>query len=144
MGEETQRIVDPEYADESDVVSFADGFPLLLISEASLDDLNGRLAHPVTMMHFRPNVVVSGCAAFDEDQWREVQIGEATFRLVKRCSRCILTTIDPQTGEKAKDGEPLRTLKTYRRDGTKVMFGQNLLVAEGGAVRVGDRVSVLR
>ncbi|MEL6345564.1 MAG: MOSC domain-containing protein [Myxococcota bacterium] len=140
MGDETRRPVDPNYAGTDDVVSFADGFPLLLISQASLDELNGRLETPVTMQHFRPNVVVGGCPPFAEDDWTHVEIGAARFSLVKRCSRCVLTTIDPQTGQRDPGGEPIKTLSTYRRVKGKIMFGQNLLVAQGGMVRVGDVV----
>lgn len=143
MDDDTRRAVDPDYASEDDIVSFADGFPLLLISEASLEDLNARLDRPVTMLHFRPNVVVTGCPPYAEDGWTHAQIGDARFRLVKRCSRCVFTTVDPMTGERDPNGEPLRTLKSYRRVGTQVMFGQNLLVERPGAIAVGDPVQLL-
>jgi uncharacterized protein YcbX len=134
------RPVDPVYARPGDQVDFADGFPFLLISQASLDDLNRRLAMPVDVRRFRPNLVVSGCEAFEEDRWRRIRIGELTFRVVKPCSRCPIPSIDPDSGERV--AEPLRTLMTYRKRNNKVYFGQNLIhdgtgeLAEGMAVEV--------
>ncbi len=129
MPDDTRRGVDPDYAAPGDVVSFADGFPWLLISEGSLADLNARLPRPLPMARFRPNLVVSGCAPYAEDGWRTLRIGEAVFRIVKPCARCSVTTVDQETGE--PDGpEPLRTLAGYRRVGDGVMFGQNLLAEQ--------------
>ena len=123
-------------------VSFADGYPFLLISSASLDDLNGRLEHALPMTRFRPNFVVSGATAYAEDEWRELTIGEATFRNVKLCDRCTVTTIDAE-GNAGK--EPLRTLATYRKRDGKVWFGVNLLPDFDRAdVRVGDVVQAPR
>lgn len=141
MPETTRRPVDPEYAHAADQVGFADGFPFLLISEASLADLNQRLEQPLTMLRFRPNLVVSGCEPFAEDGWRRIRIGEMTFRVAKPCSRCVIPTINPDTGEKAV--EPLRTLNRYRREGNKVYFGQNLLHDGVGELRTGMLVEVL-
>jgi uncharacterized protein YcbX len=143
MDDDLRRPVDPDYAIGDDITSFADGFPLLLVSTASLDDLNGRLARPVTMARFRPNLVVTGCPPFSEDGWRRIRIGGAELALVKRCARCVLTTIDPHTGVRDPDGEPLATLAGYRRAERGVMFGQNLLVVRPGPVAVGDAVEVL-
>jgi uncharacterized protein YcbX len=134
------RRVDPAYAVADDQVGFADGFPFLLISQASLDDLNARLEHPVAMRRFRPNLVVSGCEPFEEDRWRRIRIGGIGFRVVKPCSRCPIPTIDPDTGERG--AEPLRTLMGYRQRDNKVYFGQNLIhdgtgeLAEGMAVEI--------
>jgi uncharacterized protein YcbX len=143
MPETTERRVDTDYAHNSEIVSFADGYPFLLIGQASLDDLNRRLAEPLPMARFRPNLVVVGAAPFAEDGWRRVQIGDAVFAPVKPCARCELTTVDPDRGV-VGGKEPLRTLATFRKVGSKVLFGQNLLLAEGGGtLRVGAAVRVL-
>lgn len=126
-----------------DEVSFADAFPLLLISRASLDGLNARLARPVSMLQFRPNLVVDGVAAHDEDGWKRIRIGAVEFDVAKPCTRCIFTTVDPLRGERDPDGEPLRTLITYRRSGDGVTFGQNLIPRTQGRVRVGDALELL-
>jgi uncharacterized protein YcbX len=145
MSENTKRRIDPEYAvnpDEDDV-SFADGFPLLLLSESSLAELNRRLESPVPMNRFRPNLVVTGTDAFAEDGWKKVRIGETIFHLVKPCARCVLTTVDQATG--LKDGkEPLATLASFRTVDGKVLFGQNLIAENPGEiVKVGDEVEIL-
>ena len=142
MDDSVRRPVDADYALGDDITSFADGFPLLLISEGSLEDLNGRLDRPVTMGHFRPNLVVSGCPPFAEDDWRTIRNGSARLALVKRCSRCVFTTVDPLTGQRSGDGEPLKTLAGYRKSEGGVMFGQNLLVTTPGSIAVGDTVVV--
>lgn len=126
-----------------DEVSFADAFPLLLISRASLEGLNSRLAKPVSMLQFRPNLVVDGVPAHAEDTWKRIRIGEVEFDVAKACTRCVFTTVDPLRGERDPDGEPLRTLITYRRSADGVTFGQNLIPRSLGQVRVGDAVEVL-
>ncbi|RMH65940.1 MAG: MOSC domain-containing protein [Bacteroidetes bacterium] len=136
-----RRPVDPAYASSRHHVSFADGFPVLVIGTASLADLNGRLASPVTLHRFRPNVVVRTEQPFVEDTWRRIRVGEVVLDLVKPCARCVVTTIDPETAEPGR--EPLRTLATYRRQGRKVLFGQNALVHRPGWLRVGTAVEVL-
>jgi uncharacterized protein YcbX len=137
------RAVSADYGMEGDEVSFADSFPLLLISEASLADLNNRLDNPVSMRRFRPNIVVSGCDAFDEDHWRRLRIGNVEFEGARACSRCVFTTIDPDTGEKDADREPLRTLGTYRkRKEGGIFFGQNLIPRGAGTIHVGDPVTI--
>ena len=149
MPEETRRVVSPNYAVRKfqDVVSFADGYPVLLIGEGSLNDLNTRLFDSVPMNRFRPNLVVKDSDAFAEDDWKKIRVGEVVFHLVKPCARCVMTTIDQATG--ISDGkEPLKTLSTYRlvkKNGeAKVNFGQNLIAeAAGGRVRVGDEIEVL-
>lgn len=123
--------------------SFADGYPFLLIGEASLADLNSRLDRPVSMRNFRPNLVVGGTDAFAEDKWRKIRIGDVTFEHMKPCDRCVFTTIDPDTALPSADMQPLRTLGTYRRTDAGVMFGQNLVARSAGVVRVGDRVEVV-
>lgn len=141
MPDDAARPVDPRYADRVDRVSFADGFPLLLFSEASLADLNSRLPEPVPEDRFRPNLVVSGAEAFEEDGWRRVRVGEVTLRVAKPCSRCTITTVEQSTGEKGQ--EPLRTLARYRRIENKVVFGQNLLHDAPGELAVEQPVEVL-
>ncbi len=125
-------------------VSFADNSPLLLISGASLDDLNRRLPTPMDMRRFRPNLVVGGTGAYAEDAWQRIKVGEAVFQAVDRCDRCAFTTIDPDSAEKHPQQEPLRTLSHYRRDADGgVYFGRNLVAERLGRVRVGDLVTVL-
>lgn len=144
MGNSDNRPINPDYASLGDQVSFADGFPLLLISEASLADLNSRLQAPMSMRRFRPNLVVTGCPAFAEDAWKTIQVGETEFAVAKACSRCVFTTIDPDTAEKHPRQEPLRTLSGYRQgpDGG-VYFGQNLIPRRLGMIRKGDAITVL-
>lgn len=144
MSDELVRGVNPDYGRAGDEVSFADGFPLLLISEASLNDLNSRLQTPVSMRRFRPNLVVDGERAYQEDQWRRIRVGDVEFEGVKNCSRCVFTTIDPDTGIKHPDKEPLRTLGSYRRKPQGgVYFGQNLIPRSGGVIHIGDKVEIL-
>jgi len=136
-----ERAVDPAYARPGEQVGFADGFPFLLISRASLDDLNTRLEMPVPMRRFRPNLVVEGCEPYAEDAWKRLRIGGLEFRVVKPCSRCIIPTIDPETAERGV--EPLRTLSGYRRWDNNVWFGQNLLHDGPGMLQEGMSVEVL-
>lgn len=139
MPEHHQRQVNPARAKPGDIVSFADAYPFLLISEASLADLNARLEIPVTMERFRPNIVISGTEPFAEDSYARVRIGAISFRGPKRCERCVVTTIDPLTSEVGK--EPLRTLAKFRMQDQKVWFGMNLIHDHVGVLRVGDAVS---
>jgi uncharacterized protein YcbX len=141
MPDESVRPVDPRYAKPQDRTAFSDGFPLLLISQASLDDLNSRLSEPLPMLRFRPNLVVEGCDPYAEDGWRNIRIGELTLRVVKPCSRCKVTTVDPYTGESGS--EPLKTLADYRRRGNKVYFGQNLIHDGPGDLALGMPLEVL-
>ncbi|MGN6759660.1 MAG: MOSC domain-containing protein [Thermomicrobiales bacterium] len=142
MAEHFVRHVDPHYATSPrDQVGFADGFPVLVISEESLADLNARLATPLPMNRFRPNLVVSGGAPYAEDGWRRVRIGAIVFHLVKPCARCVITTTDQATAARGK--EPLATLATYRRRGPGAMFGQNGIHETPGVIRVGDSIEVL-
>ncbi len=142
MPEETRRPVNPKYSAGEGIVSFADGYPLLLLGEASLDDLNTRLGSPVLMNRFRPNLVVSGSPAYAEDGWTKICIGGATFHGVRACDRCGLITVDQAAGE-ATGPEPLKTLASYRLKDQKVLFGQLLIPDGAGVVRVGDPVEVL-
>ncbi len=137
LDDPTRRPTDPAYGAAADVVSFADGFPILLAGEESLAAVGER-----SMVRFRPNLVVAGAPAWAEDGWRRLRIGEATFRVVKGCSRCVVTTIDPDTAEKGH--EPIRTLARLRRWDGKTWFGINLVPETPGAtLRVGDELEVL-
>lgn len=122
-------------------VAFADAYPLLLIGQASLDALNERLERPVPMSRFRPNVVVAGSEAHAEDGWDRLRLGTIGARMVKRCDRCSVVTVD-DAGVRHK--EPLATLATYRRDDGKVLFGVNVVHEAPGTLRVGDRVESYR
>lgn len=142
MADDVVRRVDARYAGANDQVGFADGFPLLLTSEASLDDLNGRLETSLPMDRFRPDIVVDGFVPYEEDGWSRIRIAGIVFGVVKPCARCPITTVDQQTAERAK--EPLRTLATYRSvPGRGVMFGQNLVHDRDGVIRVGDEVELV-
>ena len=144
MPDVSKRVLPAEFAVRpDDVVSFADGYPFLVIGEGSLADLNSRLESPVPMTRFRPNFVVAGTSAFEEDSWKRIRIGDVEFHVVKPCARCVLTTVDQVSG--AKTGkEPLKTLSEYRNFDGRVLFGQNLIAdTVGGTVRVGDRVEVI-
>lgn len=137
-----RRQVDTHFARPGDQVGFADGFPLLLITRASVDALNERLETPVDMRRFRPNLVVDGATPHAEDRWRRLRIGELEFEVVKPCSRCPIPGIDPDTGERA--AEVLQVLATYRRrEDNKVYFGQNVLHRGTGELHVGQAVEVL-
>ena len=139
-GAETARRVK---VDDSVPLSFADGYPLLIIGQASLDDLSARVGRPLAMERFRPNLVVSGAAPFAEDGWKRIRIGTATFRIAKPCERCVFTTVDPETGRKALDQEPLRTLAKYRKTPDGVIFGQNVIAEGSTGLQCGMRVDVL-
>jgi len=143
MPEDSLRMVDPRYATRpDDHVSFADGYPILIVSQESLDDLNTRLEVPLPMNRFRPNLVIKGGAPFAEDTWKRIRIGEVEMALIKPCSRCEVTTHDQETGRHAR--EPLKTLATFRRrDGNKVMFGVNVIPLNEGHVRLGDPLEIL-
>lgn len=144
MSDMARRDVEPEHNPEGQLVSFADGYPFLLIGQSALNELNARLAEPVLMDRFRPNLVFGGGEAFEDDTWAEFQVGDVPFRAVRPCGRCVLTTIDQQSAHKNPTGEPLRTLATYRTQGSKVMFGQNVTGPGRGLLRVGDALQVLR
>jgi len=145
LDDPTRRQVDPEFGAPGDRVSFADGYPLLLTSMGSLDELGRWLiedAQPaVPMTRFRPSVVVAGAAPWAEDGWRRIQIGPVPFRVAKPCGRCVVTTIDQQTAERGR--QPLAMLGRRRRFGQQLVFGQNLIPDATGAIRIGDPVRVL-
>ena len=138
MPESSHRKMDPRYAVQGESVSFADGMPYVMIGQSSLDELNQRLEEPVSMDRFRPNLVFSGGEAYAEDQFKQLQIGEVEFQVVKPCARCVMITVDQEKGTKGK--EPLATLATYRSQDSKVYFGQNAVALAPGMVRVGDLI----
>ncbi len=140
---ERARTTQAGYGRDDDQVAFADGYPLLLIGQGSLDDLSREIGRPMEMLRFRPNLVIEGGEAFAEDGWKRLRIGDVEFRVVKPCSRCVLTTIDPQTGERSADREPFATLQTYRKTEQGAMFGQNLVNDGVGRLEVGMAVTVL-
>ena len=141
MPDDVLRPVKPAYALPSDIVGFADGFPLLIASTSSLDDLNARMDTPLPMDRFRPSVVVTGCAPWAEDEWRRIRVGGLDVRVAKPCDRCVVTTIDQQTAERGV--EPLRTLARFRRRDNDVLFAQNAIPDSRGWIAVGDLVEVL-
>ena len=145
MPDSSDRRIDPEYAKRGEIVSFADGYPLLIASEESLADLNARIVGnggvELPMNRFRPNLVIKGGEAYAEDRLGEIRIGDAVFRAVKPCTRCQVTTTDQASGD-VRGPEPLRTLATYRDSPDGVMFGMNLIPVSGMAVRVGDVVTL--
>ncbi|AYL94862.1 MOSC domain-containing protein [Mucilaginibacter celer] len=141
MPDDSEREVDQRYAKPGMITSFADAYPFLLIGQASLDDLNKRMALPLPMDRFRPNIVFTGGDAYGEDLMNEIKIAGITFYGAKLCARCVLTTIDQQTAAKAK--EPLKTLASYRMKNNKIMFGQNLVHENTGTISVGDELKVL-
>jgi uncharacterized protein YcbX len=141
MPDDTERVVNPKYGAGGDIVGFADGYPVLLASTSSLGDVNARLAEPVPMDRFRPNLVVSGSAPWAEDDWARIQVGAVAFRVVKPCDRCTVTTVDQRTA--ARGVEPLRTLATFRSKENEVLFAQNCIPDASGTIAVGDPVAVL-
>ena len=145
LDDPTRRSVDPQYGRDGDVVSFADGYPLLLTSHGSLGELGDWLAAdgetPVPMTRFRPSVVVSGAPPWAEDRWRRIRIGAIPFRVAKPCGRCVVTTTDQITGQRGR--QPLKMLGQRRRFGKELVFGQNLIPDSGGIIRVGDPVEIL-
>lgn len=145
LDDPTRRQVDPEFGAPGDRVSFADGYPLLLTAQGSLDALGQWLiedGHPaVPMTRFRPSVVVAGTAPWAEDGWRRIRIGAATFRVAKPCGRCVVTTIDQQTAQRGR--QPLAMLGVRRRFGQQLVFGQNLIPDVTGTIRASDRVRIL-
>jgi uncharacterized protein YcbX len=144
MPDNSVRPTDPTYSQPTDMVSFADGYPILIIGEASLADLNQRLNESVPMNRFRPNLVFSGGTPYLEESWKTFEVGNANFRAVKPCGRCVITTINQETAERGS--EPLKTLGTYRLAGKKILFGMNVCwnVDENAnpIVTMGDTIKV--
>jgi len=141
MPESTVRAAKRDPAGSSPRISFADAYSFLLASRESLDALNARLARPLPMNRFRPNIVVEGVRPFAEDGWKVVRIGDIELDAAGPCARCATTTTDQETG--ARGLEPLQTLATFRRKGNEVLFGQNANHRGTGTIRRGDRVEIL-
>lgn len=142
MPEESQRKVDPNYAvNVANITSFSDGFPYLIIGQASLNDLNSRLEIPLSMKRFRPNFVFTGGEAYEEETWYKFTIGSLDFYGVKPSGRCVITTVNPEAGKFAGK-EPLYTLSKYRKVDNKVLFGQNVIAKELGNIAVGDLIRI--
>ncbi len=142
MAADVRRPIDAPHEDLPTSVAFADGFPLLVTHEASLQELNARLKTPVMMNRFRANIVIAGGEPWEEDSWGALRIGGAEIELPKPCERCKVITVDPDTGVASK--EPLRTLATYRCvTGAGVIFGQNGIHGGPSTIEVGDRVELL-
>ena len=142
MPNNSHRKVEEEYAKNEEIVSFADGYPFLIIGQSSLDELNGRLETPVPIDRFRPNIVFTGGTPYQEDEMHHFQIGDINFFGVKPCGRCVMTTVDQLTAVKGQ--EPLRTLARYRTLNKKVLFGQNLLHNGQGIIHTGDVLQLLQ
>ncbi len=135
------RGVDEDYAPPEQLVAFADGFPLLIVGQSSLDQLNERLEQPVPMDRFRPNLVISGAAPHGEDGWRRLRVGECELEIVKPCSRCAIPSIDQATAQ--RDPHINRTLAAYRRRDGVIYFGMNAVIRSGSVLHRGDAVEVL-
>jgi uncharacterized protein YcbX len=142
MPNTTRRKTSTKYYEKSKDVSFADGYPYLIIGERSLEHLNSKLDEPVNMIQFRPNLVFSGGKEHEEDGWKEIKIGKINFAVVKPCARCVITTIDTESGNKNK--EPLSTLSNYRKFNKKIMFGQNAIALSEGTLSIGDKITILK
>ena len=144
LADPAARPVDQTYGLASDRVSFADGYPMLLTTEASLDDLAVRLGNAIDMRRFRPNIVLSGSLAWAEDEWKVLRINGIVFRVAKPCGRCVVTTRDHETGEQTDPSEPLKTLARFRRAAKGgIIFGQNLIPDGIGTISVGDPIEIL-
>ena len=138
--EENQRPVNPRYHVNNENVSLADAYPFMIIGQSSLDDLNSRLKEELPMNRFRPNFVFEGGEPYEEDQWRNISIGDVRFVGVKMCDRCVMTIVNKK--KKKKGIEPLKTLASYRKWDNKIYFGQNLVAIDHKVVNVGDRIVV--
>ncbi len=140
IGSDYTRFIGGEKKNEA---GFADGYPLLILSKASLTDLNTRLDFPVEMSRFRPNIVVEDCGPYQEDRWSRIRIGDTILLASGPCSRCVMTTVDPDSGLR-KGNEPLATLARYRKTLDGVVFGQNYTnETKRGEIAVGMEIEIL-
>ena len=140
MPDTSRRRIDERYSINEEITSFSDSHPILIIGQSSLDDLNSRLADPLPINRFRPNIVFIGGDAFEEDMMEHFTINDIDFYGVKLCARCMITTINQDNAVAAK--EPLKTLATYRMKNNNVYFGQNLLHHGEGTISVGDAIEI--
>lgn len=147
ISENDKRAVTPKQKEFAPgPLAFQDGYPFLIISEASLEDLNRRLdepfcSQPLPMNRFRPNIVVSGVERFEEDTWRKIKIGGITFQVDKPCPRCVITTINQTSAHPSN--EPLKTLATFRLKGNEIWFGQNAIHLNSGTISINDEIEIL-
>ncbi|TNG94115.1 MOSC domain-containing protein [Pasteurellaceae bacterium USgator11] len=141
LGFEPQRRI-KRYPEQA--LSFADGYPLLLTNLQSLASVQQHCPVEISMTQFRANLVIDNAAAFSENQWQKIRIGEVEFINAKPCIRCILTTRDPQTAELQRNMEPFRTLKKHFADSQgQPVFGINLVPLNCGMIRIGDSLQIL-
>jgi uncharacterized protein YcbX len=138
MPENSKRLVDLKYANNNEIVSFADGYPLLVIGQSSLDLLQSKLQEQITIERFRPNIVFTGGQPHCEDDWKNFSINNIPFKGVKPCGRCVITTINPTTA--IAGAEPLKTLAKYRAQENKILFGQNVMGVNTGSIAVGNTI----
>lgn len=138
--EQNDRPVDVRYRVGDDHVSLADAYPLMMIGQSTLDDLNKRMEIPLPMNRFRPSVVFTGGEPFEEDHWDKFTMNNLGFAGVKLCKRCVLITIDQATG--ITGTEPLATLSKYRKKDNGVYFGQNVIPMEPGQISIGDEIII--
>jgi len=141
MPDDEKRIVEKKYINDEHIVGFADAYPFLIIGQSSLDDLNTRLDKPIPMNRFRTNFVFTGGKPYEEDNWKDFKIGELSFKAVKPCARCVITTTNQDTAERSN--EPLKTLSEYRKINNKVMFGMNLVCRQTGSITVGNKIEII-
>ncbi len=141
MDEDTHRQVDLEFAQQGDRTGFADGYPFLILSEASIGFLSDKLGRELAIERFRPNIVVSGCDAFAEDEWKKIVINGVEFDIVKPCARCVIPTLDLETSEKQVD--VMQAMMKYRKQGKAVMMGMNAVHRQTGVLQVGQTVAVV-
>lgn len=138
-----RRPLDARYAAAGDETAFADGYPLLLLSQAACVELSARVGRFMDPRRFRPNLLIDGVAVHAEDSWKRIRIGTVEFDVVKPCVRCVFTTVDPDSAQADSAGEPLTTLKSYRRSASGITFGQNLIPRGSGVLRVGDALTII-
>ena len=139
--EQTNRQIDQNFAAPNELVGFADGFPTLIVSQASLDEFNSHMETKIDMRRFRPNIVIAGTEPFAEDSWSTLRVGEIEFSLVKPCSRCIMPSINPDNGE--KEMQVNQVLLTTRRRDRETYFGQNATHKGEGTISIGDSVELI-
>lgn len=143
MPDESLRKIDSNYAIKgNEITSFSDGYPFLIIGQSTLDDLNSKLTKKVKMNRFRPNFVFTNGIAFEEEKWKEFQIGYVTFFGLKPCARCVITTIDQEKGI-TSGKEPLKTLASYRNFDKEILFGQNAIATNLGRIVIGNEIKVI-
>lgn len=141
LANKQNRYVDKTFANNKETVGFADAFPLLVVSQSNIELLNSKLDTPIDMNRFRPNIVVDGLSAHEEDKLQSIVINNIDIKLVKPCERCQIPSIDQQTGEKR--GDVLRALLKYRRFNNLIYFGMNGLHQANGIIKAGQTVNVI-